>query len=154
MSDNAADLSIWLTKLMDASDDRATAIEDGYIQLERAGLLSKVTLHRYQCSRPKACQIARVVKLGDLILCAVRDYKYSPGMNLAESVQSARERNTLNGNNHWPGHVYDVAELATWGDAAGISMVCRHFHGTVLAKDMLTLVSSVRPGYPGKPTRL
>lgn len=154
MTDSTEDLSNWMARLLAAHDDRTAAIQTAYSQLESANLLAKVTLHRYQCSSPKACQIARVIQIGDLVLCSVRDYKYSPGMNIARSVPAARAKNTLDGDSHWPGHVHDVSALAEWGAAAGISMVCRHYHGTILAVDMLETARQARPGHPGKPTRL
>lgn len=144
----------WFTAVVAAHDDRAQGLNDAYFQLDKLGLLSKVTLHRYQCNRRNPCQVARVVQIGPTVLCAVRDYKYSPGMNRAKSVPEARRKRTLNGDNWWPGHVYDVNELATWGDAAGLDMVCRHFHRTIFASDILTAIEGAKPGHPNKPTRL
>jgi len=146
------DLATWLDQLIAAHDDLGEAQQTAYQMLERREALSKVTLHKYQCTR--GCQIARVVQIGSTILCAVRDYKYSPGMNEARSVPEARRKNTLNGDDWWPGHVHDVTALARWGDAAGMDMICRHAHRTVLAKVVLATIEGVTPGHPGKPTRL
>jgi hypothetical protein len=114
-------------------------------------LLSKITLHRYRCRR--GCPIAVVFAVDDLLLCAVRDYKFSPGLNRVESVEAARAKNTLDGDRHWPSHVYDVKQLG--GDPkAGIWMACRHYHGAVPIDAMTAAVEGVRPGHAGKPTIL
>jgi hypothetical protein len=150
---NESALSAWFDELVAQYDDLGEAQQTAYQMLENRGALSKVTLHKYQCAS-HGCQIARVVKIGSTVLCATRDYKYSPGMNLEKSVPEARRKNTLNGDDWWPGHVYDVDALAEWGDVAGIGMVCRHYTGTILAKDILSAIERVIPGHPGKPTRL
>jgi hypothetical protein len=152
MTQESQNMGDWFAALLSNHADRGEAIQTAYQQLENLNKLSKVTLHKYQCTR--GCQIARVVKIDNTVLCAVRDYRYSPGMNAARSVPEARRKNTLNGDDWWPGHVHDVTELSTWGDSAGMDMVCRHFHGTILAKDILTTIEGVIPGHPRKPTRL
>ncbi len=131
-------------------------MDRAYVALRDSGKLSKVTLHRYLC-RARSCMIATVFRLDRLTLCAVRDYTYSPGLNEAVSVPSARAKKTLDGDRHWPGHVYDVEELADFnaGDVkAGMDMNCRHQRGVVLPDDVLAKVAGVRPGHPGPPTRL
>ena len=154
MADTQDALADWFANVLAEHADAVDQREHAYYALDNAGLLSKVTVHRYQCSRDNPCQIARVIKIGSNVLCAVRDYKYSPGLNQERSVESARVRNTLNGDNHWPGHVHDVVALSEWGDQAGMDMVCRHYRGTIFAKDILATVEGIPPGRPGKPTRL
>lgn len=144
-----------LTALIAHMDDRAAALDELYRHLRDNGHLSKVTLHRYMCR--KGCQIATVFSAGGLILCAVRDYKYSPGLNDQASVPKARENNTLDGERHWPGHVYDVAQINGFSvgeDKAGMNMNCRHHRGTVLAETVLRACENATPGKPGAPTRL
>lgn len=123
-----------------------------YAALRDNGLLSRVTTHRYMCRR--GCQIATAYKVGAAVMLAVRDYKYSPGLNEARSVESARAKNTLDGDRHWPAHVYDMTEHAEWGDDAGASIVCRHYHGLLTGKRVLGDSRDVVPGHPNKPTRL
>lgn len=149
---SADGIAEWFAQVLAAADNRRLALEDTHRMLSSNGLLSKVTLHRYMCRR--GCQIAVVFKVGDVIACAVRDYKFSPGMNEAESVPAAREKNTLDGDRWWPSHVYDVAELADWGPGRGMDMNCRHHHGTVNAADVLAVVEGVQPGHPGAPSIL
>ncbi|WPU08089.1 hypothetical protein [Pseudarthrobacter oxydans] len=141
--------------LLSQMEDRAAAMEELHRQLKQRGLLANVTLHKYMCKR--GCQIATAFMAGGMILCAVRDYKYSPGLNEQASVPAARERNTLDGDRHWPGHVYDVAQLEQFSVGAnksGMSMNCRHHRGTVLAETVLRDCAGVTPGKPGAPTRL
>ncbi|BBZ60134.1 hypothetical protein [Mycolicibacterium monacense] len=148
-----ADLGRWFTDLLQAAEDRAQAVHDAYQHLENAEVVSKVTVHRYlcrKCGKPRAT----VIRLGDRTLARTHDYKFSPGMNADRSVPSARARNTLDGDRHWPGHTYDVDELAEWGPDAGFDVNCRHVTATVFARDVLAITSGVTPGHPGKPTLL
>lgn len=152
------DLNEWFTALMQSADDSADALQRAYQALRDTNdsrgvpLLNRVTLHRYQCTR--GCQIATVFRAGQTTLCAVRDYKYSRGLNAAQSVQSAREKNTLDGDRHWPSHVFDVDSIAEWGEDTGMSITCRHFRGTLSGARVLRDVADASPGKPGRPTRL
>lgn len=138
--------------VMEAQESHKARIEHVHITLRNAGLLSRVALHRYMCKR--GCQLATVFRFEGMTLAAVRDYKYSPGLNAERSVASARERNTLDGNRHWPAHVYDVGDLATWGESAGFDVACGHHRSTLAAREVLASVDDVTPGKPRKPTRL
>ena len=145
------DLSEWWRQLRATADDDAQAIHDAYQRLENAGLISKVTVHRYLCHRcGKPC--ATVIRLGDNTIARTRDNKFSRGLNTERSVESARARKTLDGERHWPGHTYDVDALAEWG--AGFDANCRHMTATVMARDVLAMTRDVTPGHPGKPTLL
>ena len=154
MSDTDTDLARWFAALGAKSENRQAALDSAHQWLKDGALLSKVTTHRYVCRR--GCKlIATVFQIGDVVACAVEDYKLSPGLNLAESTEAGRARNTLDGRGHWPGHVYDVRQLAANGpDASMDDMICSHHHGKVLASDVLAAVEGVRPGHPGAPTRL
>ncbi len=148
-STSVADL---FAELLKRTEERADAMESLYRALADQGLLSKVTLHRYQCKR--GCQIATVFRAGSTTLCAVRDYKYSRGLNAAQSVASARAKNTLDGDRWWPSHVYDVEEIADWGPETGMQVACRHYRGLLAGGAVLDDVRGVTPGKPNKPTRL
>ena len=52
-----------------------------------------MTLHRYICRR--GCGIATVFRVGGVTVCAVRDYKLSPGLNERESTPAARAKKTI-----------------------------------------------------------
>jgi hypothetical protein len=145
-------LNEWFRDLVRKNHDRNQALQDAHQHLANAGLLSRVTLHRYMCKR--GCQLATVFRVGGTTLCAVRDYKYSPGLNEARSVPTARAKNTLDGDRWWPSHVFDVDQLARWGDDAGMSMNCRHYRGTVTGRAVLEAVDGVKPGHQNKPTIL
>lgn len=146
------DLREWLRSLFASTTDRAAAMQTAWQQLEAAGLLSKVTVHQYLCG--KCGPLVRVIRLADSTIAYVKDYKLSPGMNDAESVPLARQRNTLDGKRWWPGCVYDVDELAACGPDAGFTAACRHLVTTVLAADVVARTRLVAPGHPGAPTRL
>lgn len=143
----------FFAELVRVSEDRDAAIHAAYQQIENAGVLSKVTVHRYVCRR--GCGVlTTVVKLGEVTLARTRDYKYSPGMNLERSVPEARSKSTLDGDRHWPGHTFYVEQMASWGPVAGFDVSCRHNLRTLLAVDVLATVKGVRPGHPEKPTLL
>lgn len=149
----ADDIAAWFAALLAGAEQREDAIEDAYQSLDNAGVLSKVTVHRYVCKR--GCGVlGTVVKIGDDILLRTRDYKLGPGMNRDRSVAAARRKNTLDGDRHWPGHTFDVRDLAEWGEHAGMDMNCRHTTSVVKAAEVLATVDGVRPGHPGKPTLL
>ena len=154
MSDTDANLARWWAALLANSENPQAALDSAHQLLRDAGALSKVTTHSYVC-RHGCRRLATVFQIGDVVACAVEDYKLSPGLNLAESTEAGRARNTLDGRGHWPGHVYDVRRLAASGPAASMDdMICSHHHGKVLASDVLAAVKGVRPGHPGAPTRL
>jgi len=133
-----------------ALDARNDSIQESYDQ--RSEYLSKVALHRYQCAR--GCQIATVFRADGVVLCAVRGYKVSPGKNQTISTQAGRDRNMVDGG--WPPHVYDVQHLhgPIEESNATITMACRHYLGSVRTQSILDVIRNVRPGHPGKPTRL
>lgn len=146
------DITEWMRQLFAGAEDRDAAIQSAWQQLDHAGLVSKVTVHRYVCD--KCGPIATVIRLGDNMIAHVRDYKLSPGMNRGRSVEDAQQRNTLDGKRHWPSHTYDVNALAAAGPQAGFDVVCRHVFRTVRAGDVLAIAGDVQPGRPGAPTRL
>jgi hypothetical protein len=143
----------WFRRLLAASDDAQDARERAFQEFENAGLVNRIVVARYSCRR-RGCVLATVVRIGDQVLCRTRDYKLAPGTNLARSVESARAKNTIDGQRHWPGHTFDVTDLAAWGDQAGVDMNCRHGLRTVLARDVLAAVEGRNPGHPGAPLRV
>ena len=105
-------------------------MHNAYQRLANAGLVSKVTVHRYQCGKCSKVLSYRF-RLGDTTIARTVDCKYSPGLNLRQSVAAARERNTLDGERHWPGHTYDVDKLANCGPQANFDVACRHVTATL-----------------------
>lgn len=119
--------------------------------------LNNVTLHRYQCAQGN-CTLARVFTVQGHVFCWTKDYKYSSGMNEKLTVESARRKNTLNGKDHWPSHVFDLGELAEFvsgtSNTASVPMVCRHRITNVDVFEILKTIEGVRAGNPGAPTRI
>lgn len=151
MSAEEDDIAEWWRSMLSASEDRREAIETAYQQLENAGRVSKVTVHRYVCVKGGHL-LSTVIRLGEVTIARTCDYKLAPNTNLNRSVESARRKNTLDGDRHWPGHTFDISHLATWGEVACIDMNCRHGLRTVRAVDILAVSQGVRPGHPSKPT--
>lgn len=112
--------------------------------------LSKATVHWYKCKR--GCRIAQVFRAGGTTLCAVSDYKLSHGLNLNQSVEAARKKNTLDGERWWPSHVFDLQHEASSPEFL-IPLNCSHFRGARSAAEMLEEVGTSRPGKFGQ-TRL
>jgi len=136
--------------LLSASEAREIDREALFVKIRDGGYLPRMTLVRYLC-RKQGCLIATVYSLGGCVYCAVRDYKFSPGMNSSQSNESGRRNNTLDGDRHWPARVYDVRELAEFAGEAGFALNCRHAHQVVNARELLDLVDGVEPGRPIKP---
>lgn len=150
---NGESVADWWRTFVVSYRDRQEAIEDAYQHLENAGLISKVTVHRYLCQKCHKPVGTVIRAAGDEVIARTSDYKLAPGTNLAQSVASARAKNTLDGNRHWPGPTFDVSHLASFGESAAIAMNCRCRLRNVPAGDILATIQGVRPGHPGSPTR-
>ncbi|WP_017936058.1 hypothetical protein [Nocardioides sp. Iso805N] len=146
------DLAAWLSNLLAAHENHSEATHEAYQHLENAGVLSRLTVHRYICAR--CGPLATVIRVGTHTLARTKDYKYGRGLNDARSVPAARASNTLDGERHWPGHTFDVDELAEWGEGVGFDVHCRHQTTTVAAREVLATTRNKLPGHPGAPTIL
>lgn len=133
--------------------DRPNAADEVYQRLENAEVVNRVKVGSYLCER-RGCKLAVVVAVGGRILVRTRDHKKSPGLNAATSVESARRDRTLDGDNHWPGHTFDVGDLAAWGGSALVSMPCRCRQRNIDPGEILSYVDGVEPGRPAKPRRV
>ncbi|MGE9806928.1 hypothetical protein [Janibacter sp. G1551] len=147
------DMGAWLHALLDNARQDSDALHSAYQQLENAGVLNNLVVHRYLC-RKGGCKLATVIRVDGVVIARTKDYKLAPGANLARSVEAARIKNTLDGERHWPGHTFPVSDLAGWGDAASIDMNCRHRLRSIKANAIMATVADVQPGHPGKPTLL
>lgn len=153
MPDSHADLGEMFRLAIAESRARSAALSDLFQRFENADLIGRVVVHRYRC---KKCSklLATVIRGGDHLLIRTSDYKYGKGMNLERTVESARQKNTLNGDNHWPGHTFDVHEVAEWDSDGGVSVVCRHTNVVLHGKRIIEDVGDKRPGHAGAPTFL
>lgn len=149
---DAERMAALLSDALDEMRSRSEQLQSVHTALVSQGVLSRVTLRKYMC--PRGCQIATAFKVGDLVLCAVRDYKLSPGLNIRDSVPSARTKRTLDGDRHWPSHVYDVSDLSTPSVGVGVPMNCRHVRGSRPAVQIMADVAGTTPGKPGMPIRI
>ncbi len=146
------DLGLWLNDLIARAESHQDGIEDAWLHLEKSGYLSRVVVHRYICSG--GCGVlATVADIGGAIVLRTRDYKPSPGLNRGRSVETARQRNTLDGERHWPSYLIDLRRDA--GDpAANIEVVCKHGPKRIEYDHALERAREATPGKPGKPTLL
>jgi hypothetical protein len=144
--------ALW-ADLLRATSAHSDAVKAAYDKLESEGRVSKVVVHRFLCKR-RSCTLATVIKTNRLVIARTRDYKLVAGVNAKRSVSAARREKTIDGDRHWPGHTFDVSDLATSGPLVGIPMNCRHIQKVLLATDIMLVVDGVEPGRPSAPTLL
>lgn len=126
-------------------------INELWLTAQRRGDLSKMRVARYLCDQ--GCTLADVIRIGDLVLAQTKDHKVRPRTNEHRSVAEARVKNTIDGERHWPGRVYDVEILGR--DPRGrFDANCRHGLHLINARELLTTIENVAPGHPGKPILL
>ncbi|MGG5260822.1 hypothetical protein [Phycicoccus avicenniae] len=145
------ELDVWFTTLLAEHEDRGRALDSAYQSLENAGVLNRVVVHRYICAR-RGCKLATVIRVGGRLIARTGGYKLAPGTNLSSSVESARLKNTLDGERHWFGRTFDVLDLVEWEGAAGLPMNCRCRLRVVSAVDIVEEVGDTQQGHPGAPS--
>jgi hypothetical protein len=123
-----------------------------YQHLENHDLVNKVRVMSFVCR--SGCKVATVVRVGDRTLARTKDHKKSPGFNADRTAPGARERNTLDGDRHWPGSTYDLDDLADGDLGLGFATNCRHQESAQLASEVLEAARKVTPGKPGAPRLL
>ena len=129
------------------------AIHNAYQHLENAGLVPKVTVHRYQCGKCGKV-LATVIRLGDNTIARTVDYKYSRGLNRASRSPQRGNATPSTASGTGPAAPTTSTRWRDCGPQAGFDVVCRHVTTTVAAVDVLALTRDAKPGHPGKPTRL
>ena len=146
------DLDAFARALMDALDG-ADDVGEVFQRLDNAGVLNRVKVGTYLCEL-RGCKLAVVIDVGGRILARTRDHKKSAGLNEATTAEAARRSRTLDGEKHWPGHAYDVTDLAEWDGGALVPMPCRHRQRDIDPREVLAYVEGARPGHPIKPRRV
>lgn len=146
------DLGLWLDGLFAHAKSRQDGIEQAWLQLDSQGYLSRVVVHRYIC-RDGCGVLGTVANIGGTILLRTRDYKPSPGLNRGRSTDAARQRNTLDGERHWPSYLIDLNRDAGH-PGANIVVVCKHGPKRIEYDHALQQAGQAIPGRPGKPTLL
>jgi len=150
-SKNGDDISEFFRALMSQHEDKVDALNSLHLYMRDSGLLKNATLRVYRCAR-KGHLLATVFSAAGMIVCVTELYKMSHGLNEASSVESAREKNTIDKEQRtWPGHVFDVSELAKWGDSAQVPINCRDVRSGLGATHILSDVKGIIPGHGGAP---
>lgn len=148
------------------AQEAKTDPEGVWQRLENVGVLNRLRVHQYLC--PAGCKLATVIRIRDVVLMRTRAYRMRPRTNLQRSVHAARVQNTLNGEDYWPGHTFNVGWLLgvkdepgslEWaevvhGDTIRMDINCRHHLRSIAAIEVLRAVEGVTPGKPRKPTIL
>jgi len=139
----------WLAQALASADDARTALDDAYQHLVNLKLVNKVKVGEYRCH--KGCTLVTVVRLGVRTLARTTPTKYGRDLNAQRSVETARAKNTLDGDHHWPSYTFDVDALAET-PSNGFEANCWHKLRTIKPADVLDLCANVLPGKPGKPS--
>lgn len=153
MSDEAVALGEWFRRLVERHDRETEALDTAYQEFMNAGLIGKVVVQRYICER-KGCKLATVISVGGRLICRAEPYKLGRGLNQVRSVESARAKNTLDGERHWPGPTFDVREWSDWGPSMAVGLNCRCKTRSLSAARILADASGKAPGHPGAPSRI
>lgn len=67
----------------------------------------------YRCRNRRArCQLLDAIQTPQGIILHQKRYKFSPGLNATLSSEAGRQRNTLDGFNHWPPGTYFLGASA------------------------------------------
>lgn len=133
--------------ILAAAESRDEGLQEVHRTLKESGRLGLYLQRRYVCA--ECGVLCRVFRYAGVTFAATAPYKLGHRKNLAESVPEARQSNTLDGERHWPGHVYDVHQLAEWGDEAGATVTCRHINMMLTGSRILADIAGVRPGKQG-----
>jgi hypothetical protein len=112
--------------------------------------LRKLLLVEYRCPNKRGCLLLHAWRAHDgRLLYYVRDYVLSPTRNAERTVESARERNTLDGDRHWKPRAGDLSDLDKWGSAIGLDLQCDHLDPVVVsAGDVLEDAAKATRGRP------
>lgn len=110
----------------------ADVIRAAYEALPRE-MLRDALLVEYRCPNRRGCLLLHAWRGSDgRLLYYVRDYRLSRARNADQTVESARRRNTLDGDRHWKPRAGDLTDLAGWGSSIGLDLQCDHLSPVVV----------------------
>ncbi len=115
--------------------------------LKATGRLRGVIQAEYRCRR--GCHLGTVFAVPAGPMFYTPSYRLSPTRNDLTSVESARAKNTLDGNRTWKERGFDLTDLAEWEGSAAVDVQCNHVEP--LRLDPRAVVSKL--GRPGSPSR-
>jgi hypothetical protein len=112
--------------------------------------LKKILLVEYRCPNKRGCLLLRAWRSDDdRLLYYVCDYTLSPSRNAERTVESARKRNTLDGDRRWKPRAGDLSDLAEWGASIGLDLQCDHLDPVVVnGSDVLADAARATRGRP------
>lgn len=114
--------------------------------------LRRALVVEYRCPNKRGCLLLHAWRGGvNQTYFYIPPYKMSPTRNARESVESARKKNTLDGNRVWRPRAGVLDDLLEWGDAIGLAVQCDHLAArTVTPGD---IIRDAARSTAGKPTR-
>lgn len=77
-------------------------------------------------------------------------YKRSRKVNDADTSESGRNANTVDGGRHWQAKAGLLDQLCGWGPRAGLPLYCDH---PLITDPIDALLAAADTATPGKPTR-
>lgn len=104
-------------------------------------------LAEYRCPRHR-CSLLVAWQASGVRLVRLPPYKLSKRRNETETVPSAREKRTTDGDRHWVARVLLLDELGEFGDTVALDLHCDHVSGHIKAADLLGEITGVTPGEP------
>jgi hypothetical protein len=140
-----------LGRALEALKADATLVRAAYETMPR-DWLRKTLLVEYRCSNRRGCLLLHVWRgEGQRLFFYVPSYKNSPERNARESVESARQKNTLDGDRIWKPKAGSLEALPEWGSAIGIGLQCDHL--LPVTRTPTQLIEDAGRATPGQPTR-
>ncbi len=125
---------------------------------ERAGVLlaafdaadgktrERVKLADFRC-KVRGCSLLVAWQASGVRLVRLPNYKLSRVRNDADTVPSAREKRTTDGDRHWQARVMVLDELVGWPGVV-FDLKCDHVDAVVSVSDLLAACAGVTPGAP------
>lgn len=133
--------------------DDADTIRAGYEALPKEWLRAAV-LVEYRCPNKRGCLLLHAWRGDDSsTYFYIPSYKMSPARNARESVESARLKNTLDGDRVWRPKAGRLDGLEEWGDEIGLGLECDHLLPvTVTPAEILRDAATATRGKPHRRT--
>jgi hypothetical protein len=112
--------------------------------------LRRCLLVEYRCANKRGCLLLHAWSNDDAAaFYYLPDYKLSRARNEERTVESARMRNTLDGDRRWKPRAGSLDGLAEWGESIGLDVQCDHLSPVaVRAKDILNDAAKATRGRP------
>lgn len=141
------DFGAQLQRMLLDLDQHREVIEAAYQTIDKSRL-RQVLLLEYRCATKSRCLLMHVWQSPGGVLFHSPPHKKSSARNLAQSNESGRRNNTIDGDRRWKGYSGVLDQLRGWPDSAGMPMHCDHVDTFVKASELFMDVDRATPGHP------